>query len=133
MSPALAEALWYNEPRVPKAPRLGRDPLEPGSASGQPHSALLGNVSLALPLGSLLHVHSERSGEGNHSVFKHCLMVKKNIWRTALPFTESSTSTSPNREQIQKEPLSSALGPALPVGATDQGTAGTQEPGEVAG
>lgn len=68
-------------------------------------------------------------------MFKHCLMVKNNIWRTALPFTESSTSTSPSREQIWKEPISSALGPALPVGATglgtaatDQGTAGPQEP-----
>lgn len=82
--------------RPPGLARASRDPLEPGSAKGQPSSALSGKVSFALPVpltsllsGSLLCVHSERNGEGNHCVFKHCLMVKNNIWRTALPFTES--------------------------------------------
>lgn len=66
-------------------------------------------------------------------------MVKNNIWRAALPLTQSSPSphlhTKPNRKSVQKGPISSAMGVTLPAGAissgteaTDQGTAGTQEP-----
>lgn len=89
-----------------------------------------------------VYMHSERERKKNPNptyIFKHCLMVKKNIWRTALPLTQSPPSphldTKPSRKLVQKGPLSSVMGMTLPAGAislgtvaTDRGTGGTQEP-----
>lgn len=88
---------------------------------------------------SLVYMHSERGRKKFTYIFKHCLMVKKNIWRAALPLTLSPPSPhldmKPNRRAVQRGPVSSAMGTSLPAGAislgtvaTDQGTAGTQVP-----
>jgi len=82
-------------------------------------------------------LYALRKGEEKKKItyiFKHCLMVKKNIWRAALPLTQSPPSlhldTKPNRKSVQKGPISAPSAGAISLGtaATDQGTAGTKQP-----
>lgn len=132
-------------PRPPGLALASEDPLEPSPVNWQPSSALSGKASCALPLpltsllqGSLLHVHSERGREGNHSVFKHCLMVKNNIWRTALPFTESPPPPHlPTGSNSRRNPSAQnwdQLSPWVPSAWGQQPLArGQQVSGEVGG
>lgn len=70
---------------------------------------------------------TQRGGENITYASKHCLMVRSNIWRAALP-PQSAPSPHLETETGPKGPVRSVMGITLPVGAISLGTAGTQEP-----